>query len=304
MVQANIHTSRHVDVTATSSMTLPNFIIAGALKGGTTSLYYSLKQHPEVFVSGLKEPRYFAYEADNPHHADGAGLYFPVKTLPEYAALFEGATGEKAIGEASPHYLISPVAPVRIQALIPDVKLIFSLRDPVKRANSVYWHSFRLGQEDRPIEAALTDTEYAVQHGLYYRYLRVWFDLFDRSQIKVILFDDLQRNPLGTFRDLCSFLNVDADFVPDLAVRNKGGTPRHKRFGRLLERVKTHPIRQAIDPLVPKPLRRLLLDVRNRNLQETPPMPEAVARRLYDTFRDDITQLEGLLGVDLAAWRG
>ena len=304
MAQASIHTSRHAGVTATSSMTLPNFIIAGALKGGTTSLYYFLRQHPEVFVSSLKEPRYFAYEPDNPLHADGAGLHFPVKTLPQYAALFDGATGEKAIGEASPHYLISPVAPLPIKELLPDVKLIFSLRDPVKRANSVYWHNFRLGQEDRPIEAALTGADYAVQHGFYYHYLRIWFDLFDRSQIKVILFDDLQRNSLATSQEVCRFLNVDDRFVPDLAVRNKGGTPRHKRFGRLLERVKTHPVRQAIDPLVPKPLRRLLLGVRNRNLQETPPMPEALARRLHDYFRDDITQLEGLLGVDLAAWRG
>lgn len=304
MAQASIHAPRHADSTIPMPTDLPNFIIGGALKGGTTSLYYFLRQHPEVFMSSLKEPRYFAYEPDNPLHADGAGLHFPVKTLAEYTALFAGAAGEKAIGEASPHYLISPVAPTRIKELIPGVKLIFSLRDPVKRANSVYWHSYRLGQEDRPIEQALTAEEYAIQHGLYYHYLRVWFDLFDRTQIKVILFDDLQRNPLATFRDVCRFLDVDDQFVPDLSVRNKGGTPRHKRFGRILERVKTHPIRQAIDPLVPKPLRRMLLDVRNHNLQETPPMSEALARRLRDYFRDDITQLESLLGVDLAAWRG
>ena len=282
---------------------LPNFIIAGALKGGTTSLYYYLGQHPEVFTSSLKEPRYFLYEADNPDHADGVGLYFPIKTLAEYEALFATATTEKAVGEASPHYLISPVAPQRIKALIPDVKLIFSLRDPVKRANSVYWHSYRLGQEDRPIEQALTEKEYAIQHGLYYQYLRVWFNLFDRSQIKVILFDDLQKDRLAAFRDVCRFLEIDDEFVPDLSVRNKGGTPRHKRIGRLIERVKTHPIRQTIDPLVPKPLRRLMLDVRDNNLQETPPMPEALARQLRDYYREDVLQLEGLLGTDLSAWR-
>jgi len=300
MAQASIHAPRRADTT-----TLPNFIIAGALKGGTTSLYYFLRQHPEVFMSSLKEPRYFAYEPDNPLHADGAGLHFPVKTLPEYAALFEAAVGgEKAIGEASPHYLISPVAPARIKELLPEVKLIFILRDPVKRANSVYWHSYRLGQEDRPIEQALTEEEYAVQHGLYYRYLRGWFDLFDPAQIKVILFDDFQRNALATFQDVCRFLGIDDQYVPDLAVRNKGGAPQHKRFGRLLERVKTHPIRQTIDPLVPKPLRRLLLDVRNRNLQETPPMPTELQQRLRAFYRHDVTELEHLLQWDLSSWKG
>ncbi len=284
-------------------MRLPNFIIGGALKSGTTSLNYYLKQHPEVFMSELKEPRYFAYEADNPDHVEGRGLRFPVKTLDEYAALFADAAGQKAVGEASPHYLISPVAPQRIKDTIPDVRLIFSLRDPIKRAYSVYWHDVRLGLENRPVDEALTEREYAVIHGLYYAWLRNWYDRFDPAQIKVILFDDLQRDAPRVFADLCRFLDIADAFVPDFTVRNKGGALKNQGLGRFYERIKTHPLRQAIDPLVPERVRALLLDARNRNFEEPPPMPAAVMRRLSDYYHDDIIQLEDFLHRDLSAWK-
>lgn len=284
-------------------MRLPNFIIGGALKSGTTSLNYYLKQHPEVFMSELKEPRYFAYEADNPDHVEGRGLRFPVKTLDEYAALFADAAGQKAVGEASPHYLISPVAPQRIKDTIPDVRLIFSLRDPIKRAYSVYWHDVRLGLENRPVDEALTEREYAVIHGLYYAWLRNWYDRFDPAQIKVILFDDLQRDAPRVFADLCRFLDIADAFVPDFTVRNKGGALKNQGLGRFYERIKTHPLRQAIDPLVPERVRALLLDARNSNFEEPPPMPAAVMRRLSDYYHDDIIQLEDFLHRDLSAWK-
>jgi len=284
-------------------MRLPNFIIGGALKSGTTSLNYYLKQHPEVFMSELKEPRYFAYEADNPDHVEGRGLRFPIKTLDEYAALFAGAGGLKAVGEASPHYLISPVAPQRIRDTIPDVRLIFSLRDPIKRAYSVYWHDVRLGLENRPVDEALTEREYAVIHGLYHAWLRNWYDRFDPAQIKVILFDDLQRDAPRAFADLCRFLGIDDAFAPDFTVRNKGGALKNQGLGRFYERIKTHPLRQAIDPLVPERVRTMLLDARNRNFEEPPPMPADVLRRLSDYYHDDIARLEDFLHRDLSAWK-
>lgn len=284
-------------------MQLPNFIIGGALKAGTTSLNYYLKQHPDVYMSALKEPRYFAYEPDNPDHVEGRGLRFPIKTLEAYAALFEEANGQKAIGEASPHYLISHYAPQQIQKTLPGVKLIFSLRDPVKRAYSIYWHDVRLGIENRPVEEALTEREYAVIHGLYHYWLCHWYELFGPERIKVVLFDDLQRDALGIVRELCLFLGIDEGFTPDLTVRNKGGALKNQGLGRFFERAKTHPLRQAIDPLVPERVRALLLDARNRNFEEPPPLPEAVERRLNDFYRDDIAQLERFLGRDLSAWK-
>lgn len=289
---------------AGSTMHLPNFIIGGAIKGGTTSLNYYLKQHPDVFMSPFKEPRYFAYEPDNPDHLAGRGLHFPIRTLEEYAALFEGVTTEKAVGEASPHYLRSPQAPRLIQETIPDVRLIFSLRDPVKRAYSSYWHKVRIGIEERPVEDAFSENDQAVLHGLYGQLMAEWYARFDHSQIKIILFENLVRDGLGVFADLCRFLGVDDSFVPDLTVRNKGGVMKNQRLGRLYERLKKHPIRQAIDPLMPEGLRRKLMDTRNSNFEEPPPMPADMVSRLRAFYRDDIERLESLAQLDLSAWKG
>mgnify|MGYP001214342468 CR=1 FL=1 len=284
-------------------MRLPNFIIGGAIKGGTTSLNYYLKQHPDVFMSHFKEPRFFAYEPDNPDHVEGRGLRFPIRTLAEYAALFEEAGDRKAVGEASPHYLRSPQAPQLIKDTIPGVRLIFSLRDPVKRAYSSYWHKVRLGIEDRPVEVALMENDQAVQHGLYNQSLVNWYSRFDASRIKIILFEELVRDPEGVFADICRFLGVDDSFVPDFVVRNKGGAMKNQRLGRFYEQVKTHPLRQAIDPILPQRLRQLMISTRNNNLEEPPPMPPAIARRLYDFYLDDVIQLESLIDRDLTIWK-
>src|SRR5437868_623089 len=109
-------------------MTLPNFLIIGAAKAGTTSLHHYLRQHPDVYM-GPREPRYFARE--------GADAESPViRTRDVYEQLFDGVTTEHAIGEGSPQYLNHPIAPDEIAAELPDVKLIVSLRNPADRAYS------------------------------------------------------------------------------------------------------------------------------------------------------------------------
>lgn len=284
-------------------MRLPNFIVGGALKAGTTSLNYYLKQHPEVYMSPTKEPRYFAYDPAAPRNGDDPGLHFPVTTLEQYAALFDGATTETAIGEVSPHYIISPIAPQRIKETLPGVKLIFSLRHPIKRAYSVYWQAVRLGNENRPVEQALTEAEHRVRNGRYYALLRHWYDVFEPSQIKVILFDDLSRDALAVFHDVCRFLDVDDTFVPDLTIRNKGGALKNESLGRFYERLKNSRLKQAVDPLFPERLRDKVNDLRNRNFEEPPPIPAAVAERLQAYYREDVEQLEAFLGRDLSAWK-
>lgn len=284
-------------------MRLPTFIVGGALKAGTTSLNYYLKQHPEVYMSPLKEPRYFAYDPAAVSNGDGQGLHFPVTTLEQYAALFAGATTEKAVGEVSPHYIISPVAPGHIRETIPDVKLIFSLRHPVKRAYSVYWQAVRLGNENRPVEQALTEAEHRVRNGRYYALLQNWYAHFDPAQIKIILFDDLAGDALGVFRDVCSWLGVDDTFVPDLTVRNKGGALKNQRLGRFYEQLKNSPLKQAVDPLIPERLRDKINDMRNQNFEEPPPIPETVVQRLNEFYLDDIEKLEDLINRDLTAWK-
>lgn len=284
-------------------MRLPDFIIGGAIKGGTTSFNYYLKQHPQVYMSAFKEPRYFAYEPDNPDHVEGRGLRFPIKTLEEYAALFEGVGRNQLAGETSPHYLRSPQAPQLIRDTIPDVRLIFSLRDPVKRAYSSYWHKVRLGIEERPVEEALLENDQAVQHGLYHQSLLNWYPRFKPQQIKIVIFEELVRDPATVYIDICRYLGIDDTFVPDFVVRNKGGAMKNQGLGRIYERIKTHPMRQAIDPLIPNRLRQAMIATRDNNLVEPPPMPAAIAERLYEFYRPDIDALEILINRDLSVWK-
>lgn len=136
-------------------MTLPNFLVIGAHKAGTTALYNYLKQHPQVYMSPAKEPRFFALEGKNlkflgPKKDPGNRCRFT--TLEAYRELFQGVSSEVAIGEASTLYLYSQEAPKRIQHYIPDAKLIAILRNPIKRAYSNFVHAM---QDDREVLTVL-----------------------------------------------------------------------------------------------------------------------------------------------------
>jgi hypothetical protein len=187
-------------------MTLPNFLVIGAGKSGTTSLYRYLAQHSDVFMSPVKETNWFAYEGQ------GDSLRYPIRTRDAYERLFEGVAAERAVGEASPQYLKSTVAAERIAAALPGVRLVALLRHPVDRAYSSYLHSLRDALERRGVEEALQPGSRYVELGLYHPQLSRYFERFDRSRIKVILYDDLAADPAAVMRDLYAFLGVDESF--------------------------------------------------------------------------------------------
>ena len=131
---------------------LPNFFIVGAAKAGTTSLYYYLKQHPEIFMSPVKEPNFFCY-----HEAIEVINFFRFKeddisTLDDYLALFRKVNKEKAIGEASTQYLFFPSTAHNIKKMIPHAKMIILLRDPVSRAFSSYLFHLKGNRVDRDFD--------------------------------------------------------------------------------------------------------------------------------------------------------
>jgi len=283
-------------------MQLPNFIIGGALKCGTTSLFYQLDQHPEVFMCEPKEPRYFLYEIAQAEQSDKRALNFPARTLEEYAALFEGSAGFKAIGEASAHYFNWPAIAPKIKDTLPDVKIIFMLRNPIDRAYSHYLHAVRIGAENRPVEEGLAVTESRISLGCYAEKLETWFATIDSKQTKIIIFDDFVKNGLHVFADVCRFLDIDDSFTPDLSVQNKGGRVKNQRLDLFLEKVKSHPLRKTINPLVPKSIRAAFKDMRQRNMEKAPPLPPAIVLQLSDYYKDDIKRLETLIDRDLSAW--
>jgi hypothetical protein len=273
-------------------MTLPNFLVIGAAKGGTTSLYQYLRQHPDIYMSPMKEPNYFTDE-------DQLFGKRSVRSRDEYERLFDGVNGEHAIGEATPRSLNAIGGVARIQAELPGVRLIATLRQPADRGYSAYLMRFTDSREYLSAEEVLQPGNYQFESGRYYEKLRRYFDAFPREQIKVILFDDLIANTEETVQSLYRFLGVDPDFPVDTSVRfNTTFFPRFVRLTRLFNATASSLARiapWASGTGLGSPLRRLLL-------RKPDPIPPALRRRLTDQYRDDIIATGELIGRDLSHW--
>ena len=293
---------------------LPNFLILGAAKAGTTSLHHYLGQHPDVFVSQLKEPKYFALK-DEPLNFQGPSQFInesSVNNFQDYCALFQDVKNETAIGEASPMYLYSEKAVNEIKATLPDAKLIVILRNPVDRAFSSYTHLLREGFETLPFEESLTQEEqrirdrwaplwYYKDKGFYGQQMQRYYDAFPKEQIKVYLFEDLCQNPLAVVQDIFSYIGVDTNFEPDMAKKNVSGVPKNVALQRLLTR--KNPIKSVGKMLLPKQFRKNLSNsIQTKNLGEKPKLSPEMRAQLLELYREDILLLQGLIERDLSAW--
>jgi hypothetical protein len=291
-------------------MTSPNAFVIGAAKAGTTALYWYLAEHPQCFMSPMKETNFFAYGRD----AEGALLYgdpelhrFRVRAWDDYEALFTHANGERVVGEVSPIYLECPQAAARIRDRIPSAKIVVGLREPVDRAYSDYQMYLRVrGRRLDPERDLSPAAEWArpdshwMRIGRYGELLRRYYDAFPREQIHVYLFDDLKRDPLGVIREIYSFLGIDPGFAPDLETpHNVGGIPGSMGLERFLT---SHRLRALVEPFVPRRLADRIRKLRTRNLRPAPALPEDLQRKLVEPFRDDIRAASALIGRDLDRW--
>jgi hypothetical protein len=291
-------------------MTMPNFLIIGAMKSGTTALYYYLEQHPQIYMSPVKEPNYFCSGEQENSVGNSA------TRIGDYQDLFKDVSGEKAIGEASHCYLYEPEAAARIQDYIPDAKLIAVLRNPVDRAYSHFLHMVRNGSEPlTDFAQALREEETGgyqkrnlqdyVGRGRYYDQLKRYFNTFSRDQIKVYLYEDLSNAPVDILQDAFRFLGVDDSFVPDVSLRrNVSGYPKHKTVDKLL--TKPSLIKDAVKIYLPARLRWRLSkafdDLKTRNLVEPPPVQPEVRRQLIGVYREDVLKVQKLIHRDLSGW--
>ena len=300
-----------------NDMTLPNFLIFGVAKAGTTSLYKYIEQHPEVYMSSFKEPGFFAFEGQKLNFK-GPGTEnrinkWSVTDIDSYKAMFAGVKDQKAIGEATPLYLYYPQACNRIKHYIPDAKLIAMLRDPVERAFSNYVWAVQPGAE--PIqnftEALAAEPEriknnwgprwhYKAQ-GFYYQQLKPYFETFDYQQIKICLYQDFVANPQQVIRDIFKFLEIDDSLEIDLLKKhNVTQIPRNKTWQQFLS--KPNPIKSLIKPFVPLKFRQnIKQNAQAKNLYKPKLNPE-VRQQLIAEYRTDILQLQDLIGRDLSRW--
>jgi hypothetical protein len=289
---------------------LPTFVIIGAAKAGTTALYWYLAEHPEIFMSPVKETNFFAYGVDEDgrlRYGDPELHRFPIRSLPEYRRLFAAAGDVAAIGEASPIYLECPEAAERIAAVLPHTRIVCILREPVDRAYSDYLMYLRArGRRLEPARDLTPDAAWArpgshwVAISRYHEALSRYFERFPRERIDVLLFDDLRSDPSGFVRDTYARLGVDPSFEPDLDTpHNVGGLPSSRTIERMLT---SKALRRAVAPLVPRRAADAARRLRTRNLRKAPPLPEDLRRRLAGTFREDIERTSTLIGRSLEGW--
>lgn len=296
-------------------MTLPTFLVIGAARSGTTSLYHYLGQHPEVFMSPVKEPWYFDHIGGRgPDRADpnyGFLISHAVNRREDYEALFARAGDAKARGEASPSYLRNPAVPARVRRLLPDVRLVAILRDPAERAYASFLGSKRAGLAGVPatFEEALRDEERGrgagpylgyVAFGRYREQLSRWYALFDREQVRVYLHDDLGADAAALMADLFGFVGVDPGVRVDTSERlNPTGRIANPALRPVWER--SGGARRLVRPLVPEALRDRAYARVTRDVVR-PPMAEETGARLRERFRPEVLALEELIGRDLSAW--
>lgn len=229
----------------------------------------------------------------------------------QYQNLFIDVTDQKAIGEASVRYLCHPKSPALIHQFIPQAKLIAVLRQPADRAFSSYLHNLRDGLEPcKDFEEAIAQEKHGLRQnwvglqylnsGLYFAALRRYLQLFDRSQLFIRLFDDLQNDPQTLFRDLFRFLEVDETFNPDLSHKhNVSGVIRNPLLRRMW--TGTVNLRVYLRPFLGGRLRHNLSEWVYKDVEKQP-FPPPLRQELTDFYREDILQLQDLLGRDLSHW--
>ena len=295
-------------------MTMPNFIIIGAAKSGTTSLYHYLKQHPQIYMSSKKETEFFAFEGEQlDFRGPGDMPRSSITQLEDYKVQFQSISNELAIGEASPLYMYSPRASERIRHYIPDAKLIAILRDPIERAYSQFLMFVRdqreplldfakaLQEEETRISSNWAWGWHYVQVGYYYVQLRRYFDMFDRNQIKVYLYEELNNSPVRVVKDIFDFVGVDRTFVPDVSVKaNISGMPKNYFLHGFLR--KPNLIKDIFKPFFSAKFRKnIAQSIQSQNLLKPQITPE-IRKEMLPIFREDILMLQDLIQRDLSKW--
>lgn len=277
----------------------PNLFVVGVARAGTTSLSHYLDQHPEIFMSPVKEPYFFSS-----YHPD----WVPVsQTLFSYMSLFAGATTEKYLGEASPAYFWDEDSPQAIKDASPDARIIISLRDPVKRAYSEYLLLRRSLEDWRPTfseavqeEIALDPSERGinpqynyVDRGYYAARVERYFEIFGAERVHVLFFEDFAKSTRTEMQRVFEFLQLDPEPARSIAIvpQNQGGAPRNRLAAVLLYSKQLRKVGRLVVPARGRP--RVERSLMQRGKMD---VDEQTRQRLYELYADDWMQLKELLG--------
>ncbi len=289
---------------------LPNFICPGAQRCGTTTLYFVLSSHPDIFLSPFKETGFFLEEEKLRR-----GLDFYLKQY------FRDWKGEKIVGEVDPDYMYFEEVAGRIKSLLGDgVHLLFLLRNPVDRAFSHYLLTKSRGLEPLSFEQAIEAEgerlkkgyferiHYSyIDRGFYSRQIKPYLELFPRENLLFVIFEEMVERPAEILRKIFSFLEVDPSPANELrellAARSYPSGPAF--IQRLIFR--DSPAKKLFK-LLPFSLRKRISEGLFWKLHQGKASPKTelsseTRRRLEELYSDEIDELEKLLGRDLSLWR-
>jgi hypothetical protein len=300
----------------------PTFFVIGAAKSGTTSLHYYLSQHPRIYVpTKIKESNYFVYsnrefDTEGPGERDKLFYYLygsTITTLKEYEDLYLDSKDEQIKGEVCPRYMYYENAAPNIKAYTPDAKVIAIVRNPADRAFSHYkmllqnglaTHDFmrELELEDNRCKKGWAWDWHYTRLGMYYHQLKRVEKHFPREKIKVLLYDDLVKNPSSMMGELFEFLEVEnvtisfserhkVSYVPNNEMLHKMSDPNTTFFGKSLLK--------AMLPRSIKDMARSL--VRSAN-QKSLSLRDDEKKFIQDRVRHDVHSLEEYIGRDLSHW--
>jgi hypothetical protein len=289
---------------------LPNLIIPGAAKSGTTTIHHYLAQHPRVYLPHVKEPHFFSND-----RVWERGVEYYVHTH------FERSAGFAVRAEATPHYLFYEKAAQRIAQVLPasHQRFVIVLRDPVARAYSLYWNMVHEGHETLSFEEALAHENGRAgtreieqiggirwqyfESGRYANQLECWFRYFDRSRFLFVLSEDLQSDPLATMSRVFGFVGLPALDSLDTVAKNVAALPRSRALQHFLRR--PNRARRVLGALVPERWKRNFAERilrANRRPFDYPPMHAETERTLRERFAADVEHLQSLIERDLSAW--
>lgn len=298
-------------------MTLPNFLVVGAGRAGTTSLHHYLRQHPDVFIPERKAPSHFycvgAASSGSLERRLSTRTHFVAEPA-DYEALFDSWAGERAVGEVSPAYLASTAVAQRVVDRLEGVRIIVILRDPIDRVHARYVARRRDGLERARDFAALVDDELRrplrvddtagtyLAGGFVSQALQSYFDLIEPERIRCYLFDDLVRNQGALVADMLGFIGVNPDVELDLgAAHNRSAGTIAGPIRRVLW-TRTALARTWLRPHVPEHLRDRAFRTATRSLRSETLDP-AVQAKLAELYQPEVTRLADMLGRDLSHWR-
>ena len=297
-----------------SATILPNFLIIGAHKCGTTSLYEYLRQHPQVFMPQLKEPSFFTFENQNLDHFPAMKRNV-VTRFEDYADLFREANGYAAVGEASPMYFKCSYSAANIKRHLPHARLILILRNPLERAYSHFQMELRNGTvKSRNFAEAIHEYELLpdgiryqryIHDGKYFTLLKPYLDLFGAENILVLLFDQLRSDPFGLMKSVFEFLGIDDEFMPDLSEKhNEGGLWRNPLWKVYYRNI--HPALGTLAETLPEDMRARLAagakKMRRSAVVKPPELSAQTKTELTVLFREEILKLQDLIRQDLTGW--